>query len=1089
MKTKFLFGIIWTMTLVHLTAQNQQLKFSRINILEDASIGQVNFITEDENGFIWMSEQSGGALIRFDGHHIKRYSFNPGEENSLGGSYPECLLIDKEGFIWIGFGAGFGLDRFDPVTESFKHFRHDPYNPNSLSNNTVPAVLQDREGKIYVATFDGMDILDPETGVFTHFKHDPNDSHSLSSNYVREIYEDHSGTIWVGTGWFTGDSQGGLNRFDKMEGKFVRYMADSSNPNALRDNRITAIFEDSRNRFWVGTGEALYSLDRKKEIFTRHQSAPKDPDKLGAPFFSNYYYGVTFISEDQDGNLWVGGEGVNVYNPKLGTMVHFGGNSDSYGTFIEKSSWCIHMGTNGLIWLSTQPGVYQIDPFNFTIPVRPGMIPSLTMESDSIIWSGSDNGLLRINEITGSQEQWTHNPSDSNTLSSNSILSLLQDPQGNLWIGTSYGLNKLNYREGKVTRFFRDPQDSSSISGNTVRAIVQDENGILWIGSDRGLDKFDQISGKFEAQPLRSGNGGNVTSISTMITGEKNILWIGEFASGSILKYDVVKKESTFYPLANGANDLYRDHQQTIWAAAPSGLYRYDAEIDRFIGLSHVPMISIIEDFDSNLWASSVSDIFRINRNRDNIIKYNGQDVTPFRALNAIKASGYLRKNGEIVMGDAEHYFVFDPKKIIIPPDTSRLIFTNLWLGVDQMNNTAKSGIFDNRDLTLAYDQNTFSLSFTEIDPRNPKGNKINYLLTDYDFDWRECFAEEKITYLNIPPGTYTFRIKASNSSTGTWVENHLNITIFPPWWATWWAYAIYVSLFMMAVWQIHRVLRARTIRQEKERTRERELAQAKEIEKAYNQLQATQAQLIHSEKMASLGELTAGIAHEIQNPLNFVNNFSEVNKELYGELETEIEKGDKSEIIAILKDLKENEEKVIQHGKRAEAIVKSMLQHSRTSSGSKELSDVNALCDEYIRLSYHGMRARDKSFNVSINTAFERDLPKINLVPQEIGRVLLNILNNAFQAVQGVPNPEVSISTNLLNHQIQILITDNGIGIPGDIRDKIFQPFFTTKPTGQGTGLGLSLSYDIVKVHGGEIKVDSEEGKGSKFIIQLPVV
>jgi len=258
------------------------------------------------------------------------------------------------------------------------------------------------------------------------------------------------------------------------------------------------------------------------------------------------------------------------------------------------------------------------------------------------------------------------------------------------------------------------------------------------------------------------------------------------------------------------------------------------------------------------------------------------------------------------------------------------------------------------------------------------------------------------------------------------------------------------------------------------------------------HELKATQSQLIQSEKMASLGELTAGIAHEIQNPLNFVNNFSEVNTELLEELLSERtkEKDERDETVEsdLLQDIRENELKINLHGKRADAIVKSMLQHSRTSSAEKELTDINALCDEYLRLSYHGMRARDKSFNADFKTDFDESLPKIKVIPQDIGRVVLNIFNNAFQAIQDVENPTVSVSTKLLDNRIEIRITDNGPGIPENIRDKIFQPFFTTKPTGQGTGLGLSLSYDIVKAHGGSIGVKSHEGKGSVFTIQLPL-
>ena len=267
-------------------------------------------------------------------------------------------------------------------------------------------------------------------------------------------------------------------------------------------------------------------------------------------------------------------------------------------------------------------------------------------------------------------------------------------------------------------------------------------------------------------------------------------------------------------------------------------------------------------------------------------------------------------------------------------------------------------------------------------------------------------------------------------------------------------------------------------------------------LQKQQDELKATQNQLIQSEKMASLGELTAGIAHEIQNPLNFVNNFSEVNAELIDELKLEIAEGNYEEVNSIADDIKQNEQKINMHGKRADAIVKGMLQHSQSSSGKKEPTDINALADEYLRLSYHGLRAKNKTFNAELVTHYDQDIAKINVIPQDIGRVLLNLFNNAFYAVNQKAKtagedykPEVTISTLKENGNLLIKVKDNGIGIPDAIKDKIMQPFFTTKPTGEGTGLGLSLTYDmVVKGHGGNIQVNSVEGEGSEFIISLPI-
>jgi signal transduction histidine kinase len=303
-----------------------------------------------------------------------------------------------------------------------------------------------------------------------------------------------------------------------------------------------------------------------------------------------------------------------------------------------------------------------------------------------------------------------------------------------------------------------------------------------------------------------------------------------------------------------------------------------------------------------------------------------------------------------------------------------------------------------------------------------------------------------------------------------------------------------YVLLSGLGVFILIAFLLYRNNRQKKKANRL--LAKQKEeIQNTLSELRSTQLQLIQSEKMASLGELTAGIAHEIQNPLNFVNNFSEVSNELLDEMNGELDKGDTDEAKKIAGNVKENLEKILHHGKRADAIVKGMLQHSRAGTEIKEPTDINALCDEYLRLAYHGLRAKDKTFSAKFESHYDTSIEKINVVAQDMGRVILNLINNAFYATgekqkQHIPGyePTVSVSTSRTDSKIEIRIKDNGNGIPQKVMDKIFQPFFTTKPTGAGTGLGLSISYDIVKAQGGEIRVYSREGEFTEFVVQLPI-
>lgn len=285
--------------------------------------------------------------------------------------------------------------------------------------------------------------------------------------------------------------------------------------------------------------------------------------------------------------------------------------------------------------------------------------------------------------------------------------------------------------------------------------------------------------------------------------------------------------------------------------------------------------------------------------------------------------------------------------------------------------------------------------------------------------------------------------------------------------------------------------------KRENEKLQQKVNEQTIELKKSFEELKATQSQLIHSEKMASLGELTAGIAHEIQNPLNFVNNFSEVSHELVDEMNEELDKGAIEEAKTISVDIKQNLEKVIHHGKRADSIVKGMLQHSRAGSGEKEKTDINNLADEYFRLAYHGLRAKDKSFNATLLSDYDDTIGEVLVMPQEVGRVILNLITNAFYAVKDKQKtmskesfePTVSVKTKRENNHIILTVSDNGPGIPAEVQDRIFEPFFTTKPTGEGTGLGLSMSYDIItKGHAGKLEVSSQPDKGTEFTIKIPI-
>jgi signal transduction histidine kinase len=533
----------------------------------------------------------------------------------------------------------------------------------------------------------------------------------------------------------------------------------------------------------------------------------------------------------------------------------------------------------------------------------------------------------------------------------------------------------------------------------------------------------------------------------------------------------------------------------TIWLATNAGLVHFDPAsgvtrtFTRDDGLPNNSLVGLIEDDVGYLWMATRSGgISRFDPKEEVFLNFDGRDgLGDLSFFSAIKdRSGNLYFYG--LNGISEYV----GGQRVTNPTPPEVRITGLTAKDQPISLTAIQGM---QRVRLGHDQNDLTIHFQGFHYDNPNRNQHRVRLDPLDASWIDPGMERQVRYTNLDPGAYTFRVRAANSD-GVWSEQEaeLSIIIMPPLWRTWWAYVLYGLIFVLCIFAVSRIQRRRLIRKERERTRERELAQAREIERAYTKLKATQAQLIQQEKLASLGQLTAGIAHEIKNPLNFVNNLAEVNEELAQELRQGLTNGDNLD--EIIDSIEQNSHVIKQHGKRADGIIRTMMHHARGGSGEWESTDINKLVYEYIDLAFHGKRVQVPNFNVKIEQYLDKNTGAAEIIPQEIGRVLLNLLGNAMDAVQerfvkedADYTPIVKIVTERRDNRVLIEISDNGVGIPNANLEKIFEPFFTTKQSGTGTGLGLSLSYDIItQGHGGTLTVESMEGKGATFSMLLPV-
>jgi len=738
--------------------------------------------------------------------------------------------------------------------------------------------------------------------------------------------------------------------------------------------------------------------------------------------------------------------------------------------------WQINRTTNAIREVNFGESSYS-DQFISTF------LSSLSLDLSGNLWVGTGEGYFIANPDIGTFQRFAPKslPDD---LTAVGIPPIVQSGSGEIWIpGWEVGLTRYDPKSGEYQNFRHDPDNQASIRGDLIWGMYEDRSGNLWVGG--GTPWFDpdkpMFLDRYNAQTKTFEHFLNVqdeikTGMVTAITEDKlGNIWFINFMGG-LFKLNPGNRELKKYTAYNSL-------------------------------LPDIDFTSMIKAKNGHLWITTNKHIIEMDPETESITVYN--EFQGIKPMQWSTSSSHMTPDGELLFARKGGFHAFYPESLyqgIVDqqPDLRITGFRLLDEPITSGSSYSQEGILEQpiwktKDLSLDHNENVFSFTVACFDFYKPEANQMQFMLEGYDRGWRQDILNgETPSYINVPPGNYTFRLRGANGL-GIWDREgiRISIKIQPPWWKTIWAYSMYGLIFIGGIFTVDRVQRRRIKIRERERSREKELSQAREIEKAYNELKSTQTQLIHSEKMASLGELTAGIAHEIQNPLNFVNNFSDLNSELLQEMIGEIEKGNDKEAIEIASDIITNEKKIWHHGKRAESIVKNMLQHSRGDSGQKVSTDINAMVDEYVNLAFHGMRARDKSFNSDYKIELDKKVPLLSIVPQDFGRVLLNLVNNAFYAVYEKRQksddkdykPLVHVSTRLNKGDAVIVVHDNGPGIPDSLKDKIFQPFFTTKPTGQGTGLGLSLSYDIVtKVHGGSLNVESKDGEGTNFIITLPV-
>jgi signal transduction histidine kinase/ligand-binding sensor domain-containing protein len=1110
------------------------LHFQQLGVEDGLNQGFVGGIFQDSSGFMWLGTQYG--LNRYDGYDVKTYLTDPFDSTSFQGGTVQIIRGGDDGKLWVGTNLE-GVSLFDPVTETFKRYPHSANDTSGVTSGTVVDILVGSSGNIWISMIEGgLTRLNPETGNYKRYFHDPEDTSTLASNDLIEMHQDSSGNIWIGSLnalnkfnpeteqvqrflldpkaqkaqlfnapgnnatlaiapdphdnnilWLTGK---GLIRFNKNTGEHTRFIPDPSQPNHP-GNALAYIIPGTGDSdiLWATAWQGgLLRFDKNTEQFTRYTHDPNDPNSIASNNLFSLY-------ADQFGAIWVGNNdarGVNYFDPQSGGMKHYGD---------DKSVWSVFEDRMGTLWLGTRTGLFE------------------------------------VNRISGEMKSYLHNPENSSSLSANTVREIYEDDEGYLWIGTNAGLDKMNRNTGTFTTYSHDPDNNSSITSGEVWSVLEDNSGNLWVGSLGGLNKMDRNTGSFTRYTADPSNSTSLTSssISEIYEDYSGNLWVGTYNGLHLMdKSSGEFKRYTYDPnkpdgISSGAVLSIHERKQEpgiLWIAMLSGLDRFDTQTETFThysvedGLPDNTIYGILEDKDGRLWFSTNRGLSRLdveNQTFKNFGLESGLQALEFNGTAYSKTA-----DGEMFFGGVNGANGFYPDQLLGNPIPPKVSLTNIRLFNNPLkhgpDSPLKSPLQEAQEIHLAHDQNSLAFEYVGLHYLEPEENQYKYMLDGFDEDWIDSGTRRVARYTNLDPGMYTFKVKASNSD-GVWSEEtaHIQVVISPPWWRTWWAYILYGAILIAGIFAVDRVQRRRLVKKEREKAQKKELEKEKQhtrelreayndLEKAHENLKEVQDQLVQQEKLASLGQLTAGIAHEIKNPLNFVNNFSDLSIELVGETKEELKAiGDQlvgnqlekvEEALGILNDVELNLQKINEHGTRADSIVKSMLQHSRGGSGEMKPTDLNALVKEYVNLSFHGMRASEDTINVDIEMGLHDDVEEVPMIAEDFSRVIVNLCNNAFDAMRSLSaersahdkdyKPKLTIRTRQTDSGTTIEIEDNGPGIPADMKDKILQPFFTTKKGTEGTGLGLSITNDIVKAHGGEIDIKSKENEGTIFTVTL---
>lgn len=1059
--------------------------FDRIGVEQGLSQSTVSSIIQDQKGFLWIGTRNG--LNRFDGRDFTIIKYHPTNKNSIAGNWVNALLEDKSGNIWVGT-LNNGLTRINPATGEYFQISVEK---SGLSNNRIRSIAEGKDGSVWIGTEQGLNKV--VNGVVVPFEL----SEVFEGKQISAILQSEKFGFLVATDQI-------LYEFSESEKRIreIRFPR-SSVTNLL----VSTITEAKQGELWIGTNRGFLRLKEKAQ--TRLESYPTQD-------LSIEQSQILSVVEDDKNNLWVGTKnGLFVYNQATKNVQTYRHIVNDDWSLSNNEVRSLHIDNTANLWVGTYGGgglnklnlkarffneFHHIEGDERTI--NSNLVRSFFVDSKGQFWVGTNKGINLYNSAKNTFR--VLHVENENAVETNDVRVIYEDSRGDMWIGTEGGLAK-HLGRGKFKLFTAKENSRESLSNNFVFSILEDSKGRFWIGTNGGgVYLFNRDTEVFTSY-RSSGIDGSISSdfISFMVEDAEKTIWIGTFGNGvnevidsgdqiTFKNYSHVGSDEHSIS-SNNALSFHQSSNGDLWFGTGGGLNKLNYAAGTFEyyttadGLPDDHIYGIQSGEESELWVSTVRGISRFDTSTEVFRNYGRSDG--LRNLEFKYNAYYKDARGNIYFGGTNGFIKIAPSERSESVGTTRLQFTDFLVYdaeniagqlVDDIRNVSSVLTTLNmpKTIEIPYSQNEFTVQFASLEYTHPNNIEYAYKLLGHDSEWHSVGKNRSATFTNIPSGYYSLFIKSTDYNK-IWSQDYakLELRIRSPFWFELW-FQVLIALFLLLIGGFYYRKRIRNIVRQNKELEEKVYERTKDLED-------TQNQLVQVEKLSSLGQMVAGITHEVNTPLAYIASNVEVLEEILEDRKEEVEKSFPPEVRSAIAQIMSSTTTGV---KKLTELVRELKDFTRIGSTKFEVKPLRELLDSALQIAKH----RTKFIELTIE---EIDVLEIECLPNQLNQVFLNMIVNSCDAMTAYREESQDQAQSALNIELFkkgekafVIFSDNGGGIDQNIMHKIFDPFFTSKPTGQGVGLGLSICYNIIKSHNGDIDVKSEEGSGTSFIITLPI-